>query len=154
MYIILVYMSYLSTYTFISCLGRRIVSWPRQGSENSLEKPKLMVLQHEFPEEFLEFHAIGVVHAKGSLEVSPCPPPNLFKISKPLSPKWTESKIPPRIPSRMEHEMLTNMDGERVKGCPKKRTEIGHQRITRSKAEIQAAQDGPKLVEHLVENLV
>ena len=75
MYIILVYMSSLSTYTFISCLGRQIVSWPRQGSQNSLEKPKLMVLQHEFQEGFLDFHGIGVVHAKGCL---PCPPPNLF----------------------------------------------------------------------------
>ena len=78
MYIILVYMSPLSTYTFISCLGRQIVSWLRQGSQNLLGKPKLMVLQHEFQEKFLDFHGIGVVHAKGSLEVSPCPPPNLF----------------------------------------------------------------------------
>ena len=78
MYIILVYMSPLSTYTFISCLGRQIVSWLRQGSQNSLGKSKLMVLQHEFQEEFLDIHGIGVVHAKGSLEVSPCPPPNLF----------------------------------------------------------------------------
>ena len=30
----------LSTYTFISCPGRQIVSWPRQGSQNSLENPK------------------------------------------------------------------------------------------------------------------
>ena len=58
------------------------------------------------------------------------------------------------MPSRMEHEMLTNMDGERVNGSPKERTEIGQQKITRSKAEIQAAQDGPKLVESLVEYLV
>ena len=50
--------------------------------------------------------------------------------------------------------MLTNMDGERVKGSPKERTEIGHQKTTRSKAKIQAAQDGPKLVGNLVENLV
>ena len=50
--------------------------------------------------------------------------------------------------------MLTNMDGERVKGSLKERTEIGHQKITRSKAEIQAAQEGPKLVEKLVKNLV
>ena len=54
----------------------------------------------------------------------------------------------------MEHEILTNRDGERVKGTPKERTEIGHQKITRSKAEIKAAQDEPKLVESLVENLV
>ena len=78
MYIYIVYMFMLSTYTLISCLGRQIVSWSRQGSQNSLEKPKLMVLQHEFQEEFLDFHGIGVVHAEGSLEVSPCPPPNLF----------------------------------------------------------------------------
>ena len=50
--------------------------------------------------------------------------------------------------------MLTNVEGEKVKGSPKKRTEIGHQKITRSKADIQAAQDGPKLVEYLAENLV
>ena len=42
-----------------------------------------MVLQHEFQEEFLDFHGIGVVNAKGSLEVSPCPPPNLFKRNLP-----------------------------------------------------------------------
>ena len=30
----------------------------------------------------------------------------------------------------------------------------GHQKITRSKAEIQAAQDGPKRAENLVENPV
>ena len=59
------------------------------------------------------------------------------QISKAFSPRWTEKEIPPKIPSRMEHKMLTNMDGERVKGSPKERTEIGHQRITRSKAEIQ-----------------
>ena len=75
MYIILVYMSPLSTHTYISCLGRQIVSWPRQGSQNSLEKPKLMVLQHEDQEEFLDFRGIGVVHAKGCL---PCRPPDLF----------------------------------------------------------------------------
>ena len=50
--------------------------------------------------------------------------------------------------------MLTSMEGERVKGSPKERTEIGHQKITRSKAEIQVAQDGPMLVEILVKNLV
>ena len=50
--------------------------------------------------------------------------------------------------------MLTNMDGERVKGSPKERTEIEHQKITRNKAEIQVAQVGPKLVDDLVENLV
>ena len=88
MYIILVYMSPLSTYTFISCLGRQIGSWPRQGSQNSLGKPKLMVLQHEFQEEFSDFHGIGVVHAKGSLEVSPCPPPNLFSAREGLSFPW------------------------------------------------------------------
>ena len=68
MYIILVYMFPLSTYTLISCLGRQIVSWPRQGSQVCLEKPKLMDLQQQFQEEFLDFHGIGVVHAKGSLE--------------------------------------------------------------------------------------
>ena len=50
--------------------------------------------------------------------------------------------------------MLTNMDGERVNGSPKERTEIEHQRITPSKAEIQAVQDGPQLVVNLVEILV
>ena len=49
--------------------------------------------------------------------------------------------------------MLTSMEGERVKGSPKKRTGIGHQKITRSKVQIQAAQDGPMLAENLVENL-
>ena len=39
------------------------------------------------------------------------------------------------------------------KGSPKERTDIGHQKITRSKAEIQAAQDGPMLVKKMVENL-
>ena len=76
------------------------------------------------------------------------------QISKQLSPKSTEREIPPEIPPRMEREMPTNMDGERVKGSPKERTEIGHPKITRSRAEIQVAQDGPKLVENLVDNLV
>ena len=75
------------------------------------------------------------------------------QISRQFSPKWMEREILPKVPSRMEHEMLTSMEGERVKGSPKERTEIGHQKITRSKAEIQAAQDGPMLVENLVENL-
>ena len=75
------------------------------------------------------------------------------QISRQFSPKWMEKEIPPKIPSRMEHEMLTSMEGERVKGSPKERTETGHQKITRSKAEIQVAQDGPMLVENLVENL-
>ena len=47
--------------------------------------------------------------------------------------------------------MLTSMEGEGVKGSPKERTETGHQKITRSKAEIQATQDGPMLVEKMVE---
>ena len=76
------------------------------------------------------------------------------QISRHFSPKWMERGILPKIPSRMEHEMLTSMDGERVKGSPKDRTETGHQKITRSKAEIQVAQDGPMLVENLVQNLV
>ena len=42
----------------------------------------------------------------------------------------------------------------RVKGSPKERTKTGHQKITRSKAENQVAQDGPMLVKNLVENLV
>ena len=75
------------------------------------------------------------------------------QISKQFTPKWMEREILPKIPSRMEHEMLTSMDGERVKGSPKERTETGHQKITRSKAEIQATQDGRMLVENLVENL-
>ena len=76
------------------------------------------------------------------------------QISRQFSPKWMEREILPKVSSRMQHEMLTSMDGERVKGSPKERTETGHQKITRSKAEIQVAQDGPMLVEHLVENLV
>ena len=50
--------------------------------------------------------------------------------------------------------MLTNVEGEKVKGSPKERTEIAQQRVTRSKADIQAAQDGPKLVKVLAKNLV
>ena len=49
--------------------------------------------------------------------------------------------------------MLTSMEGERVKGSPNERTEIGHQKITPSNTETQAAQEGPMLVECLVENL-
>ena len=49
--------------------------------------------------------------------------------------------------------MLTSMEGKKVKGSPKKRTETEHQKITRSKAEVQVAQDGPMLVKSLVENL-
>ena len=75
------------------------------------------------------------------------------QISRQFSPKWMEREILPKIRSRMEHEMLTSMEGERVRDSPKKRTETGHQKITRSKAEIQATQDGPMLVEILVENL-
>ena len=75
------------------------------------------------------------------------------QISRQFSPKRMEREIHPTIPSRMEHEMLTSMEGERVKGSPKEKTETGHQKITRSKAEIQVAQDGPMLVEDLVENL-
>ena len=75
------------------------------------------------------------------------------QISRQFSQKWMEREILPKIPSRMEHEMLASMEGEKVRGSPKKRTEIGHQKITRSKAEIQVAQDGPRLVENLVENL-
>ena len=76
------------------------------------------------------------------------------QISKKINPKWTEREAPPKIPSRIEHEMATIMDGERVKGSPKEKREIGHQKSTLSKAEIQVAQDGPKLVENLVEHLV
>ena len=75
------------------------------------------------------------------------------QISKQFSPKWMEREILPKIPSRMEHQMLTSTEGERVKGSPEERTGTGHQKITRSKAEIQATQDGPMLVENLVENL-
>ena len=76
------------------------------------------------------------------------------QISKPFSPNPTEREIPPRIPSTMQHEMLTSIDGESVKGSPKERTQVGHQKITGSKAHIQTAQDGLMLVESLVENLV
>ena len=75
------------------------------------------------------------------------------QISKQFSPKWMEREILPKIPSRMEQVMLTSMDGEEVKGSPKERTETGHQKITRSKAEIQATQDGPMLVEKMVEKM-
>ena len=76
------------------------------------------------------------------------------QISRQFSPKWMEKEILPKIPSRMQHEMLTSMEGERVKGSPKERIETGHQKITRSKAEIQVAEDGPMLVENPVESLV
>ena len=49
--------------------------------------------------------------------------------------------------------MLTKMDGEEVKGSPKDRTEIGHQRITRRRTEIHVAQERAEPVENLVENL-
>ena len=49
--------------------------------------------------------------------------------------------------------MLTKMDGEQVKGSPKDRTEIEHQRITRRRTEIEEAQERTELVEDLVENL-
>ena len=49
--------------------------------------------------------------------------------------------------------MLTKMDGDEVKGSPKARTEIGHQRITLRRTEIQVAQERAELVENLVENL-
>ena len=75
------------------------------------------------------------------------------QISRQISPKWMEEEILPKIPSRMEHEMRTSMEGERVKGSPKEGTGIRHQKITRSRAEIQAGQDRPMLVENLVENL-
>ena len=75
------------------------------------------------------------------------------QISRRFSQKWMEREIPPTIPSRMEHEMLTNMDEEEVKGSPKDRAEIGHQRITRRRTEIQVAQERAELVENLVESL-
>ena len=75
------------------------------------------------------------------------------QISRQFSPKWIEREIFPKIPSRMEHEMLTKMDGEEVKGSPKDRTEIGHQRNTRRRTDIQVAQERAELVENLVENL-
>ena len=75
------------------------------------------------------------------------------QISRQFSPKWMEREILQKIPSRMEHEMLTSMEGEWVKGSPKERTETGHQKHTRSKAEIQTTQEKPMLVENLVENL-
>ena len=75
------------------------------------------------------------------------------QISRQFSPKWMEREILPKIPSRMEHEMLTKMDGEEVKGSPKVITEIGHQKISRRRTEIQVAQERTELVENLVENL-
>ena len=75
------------------------------------------------------------------------------QILRQFSPTWMEREIFPKIPSRMEHEMLTKMDGEEVKGSPKDRTEIEQQRITRRKTEIQVPQERAELVENLVENL-
>ena len=117
MYIILVYMLPLSTYTFISCLGRQIVSWPGQGSQRSLEKPKLMVLQHEFQEEFLDFHGMGVVHAKGSLEVSPWPPPNLS------TPTLQDSSCA-HGQVKLDIHTLESLFGERLRALTYKRIEV------------------------------
>ena len=64
----------LSTYTFISCLGRQIVSWPRQGSQNSLEKPKLMEDQQENQEEVLDFMGLGSCMAREAWRL-PSPEP-------------------------------------------------------------------------------
>ena len=64
----------LSTYTFISCPGRHIVSWPRQGSQNSLEKPKLMEDQLEFQEEVLDFMGLGFCMPREAWRM---PPPNV-----------------------------------------------------------------------------
>ena len=49
--------------------------------------------------------------------------------------------------------MLTSIVGEKAKGSLKARTKIGHRKITRSKAEIQAAQDGQNPVENQVEKV-
>ena len=38
------------------------------------------------------------------------------QISKSFSPKWTERQILPKIPSRLEHEMLTNIEHGQGKG--------------------------------------
>ena len=60
----------LSTYTFISCPGRQIVSWPRQGSQNFLEKPKF---------EFKSWISWDWGRAcQGKL--GGCPPPKCFAI--------------------------------------------------------------------------
>ena len=44
--------------------------------------------------------------------------------SRQYSPKWMEREILSKIPSRMEHEMLTSMEGERVKGSPTLRAHL------------------------------
>ena len=75
------------------------------------------------------------------------------QILRQFSPNGMEREILPKVPSRMEHEMLTKMDGEEVKGSPQDRTEIGHQRIPGRRTEIQVAQERAELVENLVENL-
>ena len=43
------------------------------------------------------------------------------QISKQFCPKWMEREILSKISSRMEHEMLTSMDGEKIKGTPKEK---------------------------------
>ena len=55
------------------------MSWPRQGSQNSLEKPKLMELQHESQEEVLDFMGLGSCKPREACRL-PSPQP-LQKIS-------------------------------------------------------------------------
>ena len=76
----------LSTYTFISCPGRQIVSWPRQGSQNSLDNP-------EFQRKSWISWVWGfeVVHAKGSFEVALPPNASISTSARrnALNPSWS-----------------------------------------------------------------
>ena len=60
------------------------MSWLRQGSQNSLEKPKLMEDQQEFQEEVLDFMGLGFCMPREAWRL---PPPNLFnRFGPPRSP--------------------------------------------------------------------
>ena len=52
------------------------MSWLRQGSQNSLEKSKLMEDQQEWKEEVLDFMGLGFCMPREAWRL---PPPNLFK---------------------------------------------------------------------------
>ena len=51
------------------------MSWLRQGSQNSLEKPKLMEDQQDFQEEVLDFRGLGFCMPREAWRL---PPPYLF----------------------------------------------------------------------------
>ena len=59
------------------------MSWPEQGSQNSLEKPKLMKDQQEFQEEVLDFMGLGFCMPREAWRL---PPPNLFNSTMWMGP--------------------------------------------------------------------